>query len=403
VDAGAVPFADRPAIAVLPFENRSGNPNDAVFADGLADDLITRLSSWRAFPVIARGSSFHYRGDVDLKRVGSELRVRYVVQGSVQRAGDRIRISVQLVDPQSNKNLWSRSYDRAVADVFDLQDEIGATVAASLVADLTRAEGERAQLRGIKGLDAWSAYELGVQRQLRLSAKDNAEARGFFQQSLALEPQSAFAAAALANTYNREVSFGWADSREASAARALDLARRAVEFDPGNSMAHATLASALANGGDLQSAIASAERAVELNPSAPDGWWALAYAKDLAGDPKAAIVAGERAVRLDPQSDRTAQYFDFLSMAYFDAGQYEEGLKAARKVVAAYPDHAWAYIDLAGNAVQLGRIDEARAAIVEARRLQPNMSRAMIQKATGVSRPDISSRWNAALSQAGLE
>ena len=403
VGAGATPIADRPAVAVLPFENRSDDPKHAIFADGLADDLITRLSSWRAFPVIARASSFHYRGDVDLKRVGSELGVRYVVQGSVQRSGDRIRVSVQLVDTQSSKNLWSRSYDRDVADVFALQDEIGATVAASLVAGLTRAEGERAQQRGMKNLDAWGAYELGLQRLTRPSPKGNADARALFEQALALEPQSALATAALASTYNAELAYGWTDSPDESVVRALDLARRAVEMDPGDSMAHAALAFALAVSGDIQGAIASAERAVELNPSAPQGWTVLAYAKDMAGDPKADIAAIEQAIHLDPQSDSTAQYFDNLSMAYFDVGEYDAGLEAARKVVATYPDHAWAYIDLAENAVQLGLIDEARAAIAAARRLQPNMSQAMIQKATGVSRPEIDARRNAALTQAGLD
>jgi len=403
VDSGVVPFADRPAIAVLPFDNRSEDPKDAIFADGLADDLITRLSSWRAFPVIARGSSFHYRGDVDLKRVGSELGVRYVVQGSVQRAGDRIRISVQLVDPQATKNLWSQSYDRAVADVFELQDEIGETVAASLVADLNRAEGERAQQRGIKNLDAWGAYELGVQRIIRQSAKDNVDARGFFEQALALEPQSASATAALAITYSSDAVLGWIDSFETSAAQALELARHAVELDPGNSMAHAALAYALAATGNVQSAIASAERAVELNPSDPSSWQVLGWAKDMAGDPKAAIAALDRAVRLDPQSDRAVLYFDTLGMVYFDAGEYDAGLEAARKVVATLPNYFWGYVSLAGNAVRVGRIDEARGAIVEARRLQPNLSRAMIRKTFAVSRPDIDARWNAALSEAGLD
>jgi TolB-like protein/Flp pilus assembly protein TadD len=407
--AGDVPFADRPAIAVLPFENRSDDPKDAIFADGLPDDLIGRLSSWRAFPVIARGSSFHYRGNVDLKRVGSDLGARYVVQGSVQRSGDRIRISVQLVDTQSTKTLWSQTYDRAVADVFALQDEIGETVAVSLVADINRAEGERAQQRGIKNLDAWGAYELGMQHLIRRSPKDNADARGLFEQAQALEqapaldPQSASVTAAVSITYSNDVFLGYTDSPDSSEAQALNLARSAVELDPGNSLAHAALAYALAVNGNPGSAIGSAERAVELNPSEPRGWATLALAQDLAGDPKAAVAAIERAIRLDPQSDSTTGYFDFLSMASFDAGEYAAGLEASRKVVATYPDYFWGYISLAGNAVQLGRIDEARAAIVEARRLQPNLSKAMIHRTLGVSRPDIDARWNAALSQAGLD
>jgi len=403
VDAAVVPFADRPAIAVLPFENRSDDPKHAIFADGLADDLIARLSSWRAFPVIARGSSFRYRGNVDLKRVASELGVRYVVQGSVQRAGDRIRVSVQLVDAQSTKNLWSRTYDRTVADVFDLQDEIGATVAASLVADLNRAEGERAQQRGIKNLDAWGAYELAVQRLLQLSPKDNADARALAEQALALEPQSASVTALLATTYSNEAFFAYTDSPASSVEQALHWAHRAVELDPDSPYAHVALAEALTASGDMQSAIVSAQRVIELNPSSPAGWSQLAWAEYLGGDPKAGIAAMEQAIRLDPQSDGTARYFELLSEAHFDEGQCEVGLEWARKLVAARPDFVWGYIDRVMNAVQLGRVDEARAALVEARRLQPNVSQAFVQEGFLVVRPEIDTRRNAALSRAGLD
>ncbi len=154
---------DRPAIAVLPFNNLSPDAEHAFFADGLAEDLITRLSSWRAFPVIARNSSFQYRGgDVDLKRVSRELGVRYVVEGSVRRAGERIRVNAQLIDAPSGEHVWAETYDRKVADVFTLQDEISAIIAASLVGDLTRAEGERARQRGTNNLEAWSLYQLGL-------------------------------------------------------------------------------------------------------------------------------------------------------------------------------------------------------------------------------------------------
>jgi adenylate cyclase len=321
----------------------------------------------------------------------------------VRRVDERIRISVQLVDTQSNKNLWSRTYDRKVADVFELQDEISSTLAASLMADLTRAEGERAQQRGIKNLDAWSAYELGMERLTRVTPKDAADARELFEQALVLEPQSASATAALSGVYSLEVILAWTDSPKSNATKALDLAHRAVKLDQDNAAAHTALAYALTVAGDFQSAIASAERSVELNPSAPDGWWALAYAKELVGDLEGAVAAIEQSIRLDPQSNNTARYLDFLSMTDADRGQYEAGLAAARKVIASHPDYAWGYIDLAVNAFPLGRIDEARAAIVEARRLQPNLSRASIQKSLGSSRPDIDARRNVTLSQAGLD
>ena len=184
----AVPgFGGRPAIAVLPFDNLSPDPEQAFFADGLAEDLITRLSTWRAFPVIARNSSFQYRGgNRDLKRVSAELGARYVVEGSVRRAGSRIRVTAQLIDAPPTTTS-AETYDREITDVFALQDEISATIAASLVGDLTRAEGERARQKGTENLEAWSLYQLGLQRADRLTPADMAEARRLFERAVALE------------------------------------------------------------------------------------------------------------------------------------------------------------------------------------------------------------------------
>jgi adenylate cyclase len=272
-------FGGRPAIAVLPFENRSDDPKQAIFADGLAEDLITRLSTWRAFPVIARGSSFHYRGDVDLKQVAKELAVQYVVQGSVRRVAERIRVTAQLIDAQSGENVWNQTYDRKVADVFELQDEISATIAASLVGDLTRAEAGRAQQRGTRNLEAWSLYELGLQHIFRLTPKDNAEARALLDQAVALEPKFATAQALLSVTYSWEVQLGSGGSPQDKLALALETARRAVELDPRDPMAHTALAFALNMSGDARNGLASAQRAVDLNPSSPEGWATLAWAK----------------------------------------------------------------------------------------------------------------------------
>ena len=295
-------FANRPAIAVLPFENRSDDPKHAIFADGLAEDLITRLSAWRAFPVIGRGSSFHYRGDVDIKRVAKELNVRYVVQGSVQRAADRIRVSAQLIDAQSGSNVWSQTYDRNVADLFDLQDEISASIAAPLVGDLTRAEAKRAQSRGTQNVDAWNLYQLGEERVLRLSREDAVAARPFFERAVALEPQFASAHAGLSQAYTWQAVFGLASARSNMLARARESARRAVQLDPHDAQAHSALAFALLVSHDTPNGLAAAQRAVELNPSFPEAWNVLGYAKLMADDPNGCIVAIEQSLRLDPQA-----------------------------------------------------------------------------------------------------
>ncbi len=231
-DTASDAFANRPAIAVLPFENLSDGPKHAIFADGLAGDLITRLSAWRAFPVIGRGASFQYRGNVDIKRVARELNVRYVVQGSVQREGDRIRINAQLLDAQSGQTVWNQTFDRKVADLFDLQDEISMAIAAPLVGDLSRAEAHRAQSRGTRNVDAWSQYMLGEPLLDNPTPKGMVEARAFFERAVALEPQFASAHAELSVAYAWGAVFDSASSPEHNLTLALESARRAVELDP---------------------------------------------------------------------------------------------------------------------------------------------------------------------------
>jgi TolB-like protein/class 3 adenylate cyclase len=404
-DALTIPgFGGRPAIAVLPFDNLSPDPEQAFFADGLAEDLITRLSTWRAFPVIARNSSFQYRGgNVDLKRVSAALGARYVVEGSVRRAGDRIRVTAQLIDAPSGEHVWAETYDRKVADVFALQDEISATIAASLVGDLTRAEGERARQRGTQNLEAWSLYQLGLQRADGFTRDDFAAARRLFARAVELDPRFATALAQLAIADLWEVVFGSSDAPEQTVPAALGTARRAVELDPRDPAAHAALGFAHLTAGEPRNGLDSTRRAVDLNPSMPEAWVWFGWAQLLAGDPEGCIASSERAQRLSPHGPAVAFAHDNLAGAYWETGRYEAGLEAGRRLVAARPAYFWGYVYVAENAVGLGRLDEARAAIVEARRVQPDVSLELLQRGIGVSRPEIDARRNAALRQAGLE
>jgi adenylate cyclase len=401
---GVPGFDERPAIAVLPFDNLSVDPEQAFFADGLAEDLITRLSTWRAFPVIARNSSFQYRGgNRDLKRVSAELGARYIVEGSVRRSGDRIRVTAQLIDASLGEHVWAETFDREVTDVFALQDEISATIAASLVGDLTRAEGERARQRGTENLEAWSLYQLGVQHFDRQTRADYAEARLLFERAVALDPRFATALALLALTNLWEVGTGWSDGPEQKVEAALGTARRAVELDARDPFAHVALSWAYIMGGDLKNGLDSARRAVDLNPSMPEAWGWLGWAQLLAGDPEACIASSERARRLSPQGPTVAQVEDNSALAYFEMTRYEAGLEAGRKLVALRPGYVWGYAYVAMNAAALGRVDEARAAVAEARRAEPEVSLTLFQRGMGISRPEMDERRNAALRKAGLE
>ena len=404
-DTFTVPgFGGRPAIAVLPFDNMSPDPDQAFFADGLAEDLITRLSTWRAFPVIARNSSFQYRGgNRDLKRVSAELGARYVVEGSVRRAGDRIRVTAQLIDAPSGEHVWAETYDRKVTDLFALQDEISATIAASLVGDLNRAESERARQRGTENLEAWSLYQLGLQRGDRLTREDLIEARRLFERAVALDPEFATALGRLALAHLWEVAIGSGDAPEQKIEAALAIARRAVALDPRDPVAQMAQGWAYVLGGDLKNGLDSSRRAVELNPSMPEAWTWLGWTQVVAGDPEAGIVSSERARRLSPQGPSVVAVEDNSAAAYFDMGRYAEALEAGRRLVALRPDYLWGYAYVAMSAAALGRTDEAHAAVGEVRRIEPRVSQDMIQRGIGVSRPDSDARRNAALRQAGLE
>ncbi len=401
--AGIPAFGDRPAIAVLPFDNFSPDADQAFFADGLAEDLITRLASWRAFPVISRNSSFKYRGgDLDIKSVSAELGARYLVEGSVRREGEQIRVTAQLIDASTGEHVWAEKYDREIKDVFSLQDEISSTIAASLVTDLNRAEAERARQRGTENIEAWSLYQLGLQHYDRFSREGFAEAERLFEQAVERDPRFSTALGMLAFSNIWEIALGWSDAPDQLAATALERARRAVELDPREPIAHGALCWAYIMHNDVRNALDSGKRVVDLNPSMPEAWIYFGWAQLLAGDPEACIVSSLRAQRLSPQGTMIVVN-DNLAWAYFETKRYEESLEMARRLIAERSDYFMGHVYIAMNSVEIGRVDDAKSAIADARRIQPGLSISQVQQFLGLSRPEIDARRNAALRQAGLE
>jgi len=401
--ARARDFGGRPAIAVLPFDNRSPDPEQAFFADGLAEDLITRLSSWRAFPVIARNSSFQYRGgNLDLKQVGAKLDARYLVEGSVRRAAGQIRVTAQLIDAVSGEHVWAETFDREITDLFALQDEISETIAASLVGDLRRAEGERARQRGTENLEAWSLYQLGLQHFDRYTLEDFAEARRFFELAVERDPRFATALGQGAIAGLSELMLGREGPHEELVSAMMASARRAVELDARDPAAQLGLAAAYLAVSEPENGLESIRRAIALNPSMPEAWIWLGWTQILSGDPQATITATERAQRLNPQGPMVWIHDNFAS-AYWELGRYDASLEAARRLVATEPTYFMGYAYIAMNAVALGRLDDARAAIADGRRVRSDFSLGLVQGYFGVSRPAVDTRRNAALRQAGLE
>ena len=402
--AQPVQMDERPAIAVLPFENVSTDPEQAFIADGLAQDLITRLSAWRAFPVIARSSSFQFRGeDTGLQQVSEALGARYIVEGSVQRSDRRIRVTAQLIDALSGEHVWADSYDGDIEDVFALQDELSGMIAASLVVDLNRAEAERAQQRGTGNLEAWSLYQLGLQQADSYTREGFAAARELFTLAAERDPQFATAMAQRVFVNLWEVVLGWTDEPVESIAAALELARHAASLDPRDPAAQAALGWAYVMSGEIENGLDAARRAVELNPSMPEAWGFLADIEGLLEDAEGSIATGLRSQRLNPLGAISSIVYDNLSQAYWQLGDYEAGLHAARRLLAELPDYYLGHVDVAMNAVPLGRLDEARAAIEEARLVQPDLSLEFVQSMYGAERPEIDARRNAILRQAGLE
>jgi tetratricopeptide (TPR) repeat protein len=310
-------------------------------------------------------------------------------------------VNAQLIDATSGENVWAQTYDRKVEDVFRLQDEISSVIAASLVGDLTRAEGERAHRRGTNNLEAWSLYQLGLQYFDRYTLEGFAKAGEMFRRAAETDPRFATPRGEFAIAGLSELMLGRAPSEEFNAAL-MSSARRAVELDPRDPAAHLGLGGAYLAKGDVTNAIAASQKAVDLNPSMPMAWIWLGWASLLGGNPELTLTATERARTLNPQGAMVWVH-DSFAAAYWELGRYEEALEEAERLVATQPTYLTAYAYVAMNEVALGRIDEARRAIVEGRRIRPDLSVQLMQNYFGVSRPEIDARRDAALRAAGLD
>jgi adenylate cyclase len=372
-------FGGRPAIAVLPFDNLSGDPEQEYFADGIAEDLITRLSSWRWFPVIARNSSFIYKGKaVDVKRVSQELGARYVVEGSVRKAGNQVRISAQLIDASTGGHVWAESYDRELREIFAVQDEITEAIVASMWPELRRFERDRAARKEPENLGAWDQVQRGFWYFYRFTREDNTEARCLY------------------------IVYQWSDSPTEAPGELLDAARRSVALDERDSEGQVTLGLAYAFTGEQEKAIAALELAVQLNPSSAFAHTNLGLILARYGRPDEAIASQQKAMRLSPHDPMMWMFFVGLAVAHFAAGRYEEAIKWAQRSAQRRGDSAVPYRFLAASYAHLGRLKEARTALEEALRLTPEFSLRSLQLiAVGVD-PDFIARMTGGLRKAGL-
>jgi TolB-like protein/Tfp pilus assembly protein PilF len=397
-------FSGAPAIAVLAFDNLSGDPDQEYFADGIAEDLITRLSSWGRFPVIARNSSFTYKGQaVDVKQVSRELGVRYVVEGSVRKGGDRVRISAQLIDATTGHHVWAETYDRELRDIFSVQDEISLAIVASMRPELRRAEVDRAVRKRPQSLDAYESQLRGMWHFGKWTPEHNAEARRFLERAVELDPHHADFRARLALIHYADIVYQWSDSRSRSIAALERSARECIELDPESARCQLSLGFSHSVAGKQGEMIAAFERAVRLDPSlgVAHGWLGMALA--LSGRPEEAIANLERALRLSPHDPATALFYVSTGWAHFAAGRYDEAVAWAHRTLELAPRDDLAYRTLAASYAQLGRLEEARKALEEELRLDPGLSLRKVRQQNRTTDADFLARWLDGLRKAGLK
>ena len=351
----------RPSIAVLPFANLSGDPEQEYFADGIAEDIITALSRIRQFFVIARNTTFTYKGKaVDVQAVARELGVRYVLEGSVRKSADRVRITAQLIDGVSGSHVWAERYDRELSDIFAVQDEITQTVVGTIEPELGRAEQDRARRKPPGSLDAWDLYQQGLWHIWRLTREENTEARRLFRRAIEVDPDFCAAYAYLVFALFEVVILGYAEDRGAAIDEMFSLARTALAIDDHDALAHWAMAGAYAVRNDSRSAIDSLQRAIELNPSFARAHERLADAYNLSGQPEAAIRCIETAIRLSPNDPHMWATMMVRALAALRLGNLEAAEHWARRSTRQAARAPMTYVVLLACLGHLDRISEAK-------------------------------------------
>ena len=402
--APALTLPDRPSIAVLPFFNLSGDPTQDYFVDGVVEDIISALSRMSGLFVIARNSSFTYKGRaVDVKQVGRELGVRYILEGSLRKAANRVRITGQLVDGTTGATLWSERFDGTIDNIFDLQDQMTADVVGAIAPRLEYAEIERAKHKPTESLDAYDYYLRGIWsfRQVSRSAID--EAMPLFYEAIQRDPDFASAYAMAAWCYSLRKINRWVTDPERQIAEGTRLVRRAIELGQNDAVALASSVHALVHlARDLDSGLASADRALALDPNLAAGWFVSGFVRIWRGQPEDAIERLARAMRLNPLSPDMHRMEVGVAIAHLLAGRTEDALSWAEKASRDKADRAFPIGILAAIYACAGRADEARLAVLQLRQLDPELRLSNLDGWLPFRRPQDLAMFSNGLSKAGL-
>lgn len=395
---------DKPSIAVLPFANMSGDPEQEYFADGISEDIITALSKFRWFFVIARNSTFTYKGKtVNVKQVAQDLGVRYVLEGSVRKAGNRVRITAQLIDAPNNYHLWAERYDRDLEDIFAVQDEITQSIVTSVGPEFLSAEMQRAQRKDVRSLAAWDCVMRATSLHSRYTKQDIAEAQRLLRKAIEVDPISAEGFCLFAFTHLMQVQFGWSESADQSIQEAAKAAQSAVAIDDRDALAHTALGLVDLISRRYDDAIRRLERAIDLNPSLANAYGALGQALALAGEYDRAVTQINKAIRLSPRDPFMVYWFGHLGLAAFAEERYDEACEWGVKSIQENPQFPGGHRILAASYGQLGRMQEAQTALKELLVLMPGMTIDDVRKQVPFKKSGDMERYLDGLRKAGLK
>ena len=366
-------LTDKPSIAVLPFDNMSGDPSQEYFSDGLTEQIINGLCKVSNLFVIARNSSFAYKGkSISIKQIANELGVQYILEGSVQKAGDRVRITAQLIDATTDYHRWSESYDRELTDIFALQDEITMKILWAMNANVTHGEQANIWSEGMKvGIKAYDAFMKGLEQFYRFNRADNAQARANYQHSIDIEASSVVYAM-LGFAHLIDLMYGWSDSQMESFDKANKCAESAYEINENVDILHMLLGWIYLFKGKHDKAILEGKRAIQLNPNGAEAHVHLAIISVFAGNPDEAIRLINKAFRLNPTP--TSYYYNMLGIAYRSIQKYEDAITACESMIHMNPNSLPPYITLASCHSLLNQMDKARQDVTEILRIDPQSS-----------------------------
>ena len=402
----ALALPDKPSIAVLPFTNMSGDPEQDYFADGMVEEIITALSHFRQLFVIARNSSFTYKGRaVDVKQVGRELGVRYVLEGSVRKAANRVRITGQLVDTATGAHLWAERFDGGLGDIFDLQDQVTESVVGAIAPAVEKAEIERAKRKPTESLDAYALYLRGLARFYQFGNRQaNEEALRLFNSATELDPDFASAYGRAAFCYVTAQTNGWISDTANEIAEVKRLAQRAVELGKDDAIALAAAGWALVYVvRDLEVGAALIDRALVLNSNLAEAWSFGGWVKNWLGEPELAIERFARAMRLSPLDPTLLRMPSGTAHAHFFLGRYDEAASWAAMALQDNPDYQPGLRIAAASNAMAGRLEQAHKAMARLRQLNPTLRVSTLKDVVGpFRRAEDLLRWEEGLRQAGL-